>query len=285
MSERNSHYRIPVLLIVGMGHSGSTLLDLLLGAHSQIHGAGELARVKKDFHKRKCSCGARAAECPVWKHVFKDFDEIPDLRAGQTKKDFLKNNNCFKTRMKNRDLSEYLTTMERTYRNILNTTGKTAVLDSSKGPERANALLKNPNLDITIIHLVRDGRGVAWSYRKKARRLWPCLRKWCTKNLMAEVLKRRGKRTVRMHYKDLARNPEKELTRILNTAGFQFEGQMMDFRGVEQHQVGGNRMRLEGSGKIKEDTAWRHNLPLTDRLIVNSCVGWLNTYYNIRRRL
>ena len=34
-----------LLLIRGLGHSGSTILDLALGAHSQVVGLGEAARV------------------------------------------------------------------------------------------------------------------------------------------------------------------------------------------------------------------------------------------------
>ena len=72
-----------LLLIRGLGHSGSTILDLALGAHPQVVGLGEAVRVLSrpapdEAHKgpqqlrgalrfeRSCTCGALAADCPVW---------------------------------------------------------------------------------------------------------------------------------------------------------------------------------------------------------------------------
>ena len=40
-----SSKRLKLLLIRGLGHSGTTMLDLALGAHPQIIGLGEAARI------------------------------------------------------------------------------------------------------------------------------------------------------------------------------------------------------------------------------------------------
>lgn len=74
-----------LLLIRGLGHSGSTILDLALGAHPKIGGLGEAARLlavpapgeelraqlrceaKGNLrYTRRCSCGELAVDCPVW---------------------------------------------------------------------------------------------------------------------------------------------------------------------------------------------------------------------------
>ena len=72
-----------LLLIRGLGHSGSTILDLALGAHPQLIGLGEAVRVLErprlgEEHKgpqqlrgdlrfeRRCTCGELAGDCPVW---------------------------------------------------------------------------------------------------------------------------------------------------------------------------------------------------------------------------
>ena len=39
-----------LLLIRGLGHSGTTILDLALGAHSQITGLGEAVRLLEKLH-------------------------------------------------------------------------------------------------------------------------------------------------------------------------------------------------------------------------------------------
>ena len=78
-----SSTRFKLLLIRGLGHSGTTMLDLALGAHPQIIGLGEASRILArpqpgDEHRgpsqlrgahrfeRRCTCGAIAAECPLW---------------------------------------------------------------------------------------------------------------------------------------------------------------------------------------------------------------------------
>ena len=78
-----SSKRLKLLLIRGLGHSGTTMLDLALGAHPQIIGLGEAARILAtpqpgDEHRgpsqlrgahrfeRRCTCGVVAAECPIW---------------------------------------------------------------------------------------------------------------------------------------------------------------------------------------------------------------------------
>ena len=64
----------PRLIYVGtLGHSGTTLLDLLLNAHSRIASAGEL-KTLQDFladPSRRCTCGATPLRaCPFWAEVF-----------------------------------------------------------------------------------------------------------------------------------------------------------------------------------------------------------------------
>ena len=75
--------RPKLLLIRGLGHSGTTILDLALGANPNVTGLGEAARLllsprRSDAHdgpyqlrsnlrfKRLCSCGSVAADCSIW---------------------------------------------------------------------------------------------------------------------------------------------------------------------------------------------------------------------------
>jgi hypothetical protein len=42
--------------------------------------------------------------------------------------------------------------------------GREGVVDSSKNPVQALALSRSTEIDLTILHLMRDARGVAWSF-------------------------------------------------------------------------------------------------------------------------
>jgi hypothetical protein len=70
-----------LLLIRGKGHSGTTILDLVLSCHSRVAGIGEGMRVLRGNTpanqgpalvrgaqrlSRLCSCGQTVANCPVW---------------------------------------------------------------------------------------------------------------------------------------------------------------------------------------------------------------------------
>jgi hypothetical protein len=50
-------------------HSGSTLLDMLLGNHSRIVGTGEMNRLTLYAEDRICTCGETVVACPFWSSV------------------------------------------------------------------------------------------------------------------------------------------------------------------------------------------------------------------------
>ena len=65
-----------LIFISSMGHSGSTLVDLLVGAHPRFIGLGEIANVIKPgptglelARQAVCSCGHTMDECVFWSQV------------------------------------------------------------------------------------------------------------------------------------------------------------------------------------------------------------------------
>ena len=69
----NDH-SITVVYIMGRGHSGSTVLDLILGNHDDIIGVGELT---SGFGFREsietCACGESIQQCNFWKGIREDL--------------------------------------------------------------------------------------------------------------------------------------------------------------------------------------------------------------------
>ena len=57
------------LYITGRGHSGSTILDILLGNSSQIESVGELLAGLSRADREPCSCGATMSDCGFWREV------------------------------------------------------------------------------------------------------------------------------------------------------------------------------------------------------------------------
>jgi len=56
------------VFIASLGHSGSTLLDLMLGSHPRLVSLGEVhATIARAAEKQNvCTCGKAADDCPVW---------------------------------------------------------------------------------------------------------------------------------------------------------------------------------------------------------------------------
>ena len=62
-----------LIYICGSGHSGSTLLDMILGGHSKISALGEAHRVYLSAHNEGkvhlCACGLTLEKCEFWSAV------------------------------------------------------------------------------------------------------------------------------------------------------------------------------------------------------------------------
>lgn len=71
----NSGTAVPhqIVHIIGSGHSGSTLLDMILGGHSLISSLGEASFLHYNVREHKaldvCTCGLHVLECPFWSSV------------------------------------------------------------------------------------------------------------------------------------------------------------------------------------------------------------------------
>lgn len=84
-SDSASVPRDQLIYIAGSGHSGSTLLDMMLGGHSQISSLGEVHRLtmnacaKTDFELHRCTCGLTIEECPFWQKVAVKLQELLEV--------------------------------------------------------------------------------------------------------------------------------------------------------------------------------------------------------------
>ena len=270
-----------IIYIIGSGHCGSTLLDMILGSHSDVFGLGEIHNIRLD---NECACGEIIENCKYWRNLKNKID-TKKLAVFRTKKDFLLNLDKYKEFINPNavNIKEYLNINKIIFDNISEKSGKQVIVDSSKDANRLELLLKDTDLNIVVVHIVRDGRAVFWSYFKKYQKILPYMFKWFLVNLKIEIIKRRNNvKSVLVRYEDLTVNPKKEISKILNMAGLNYEESMLDFRKFEHHQVEGNRMRKSGGGEIKVDMEWKEKMPLKYKILFNTLFGWMNWLYKIK---
>lgn len=268
MAERDGVERnYTVAFIHGAGHCGSTLLNLMLNAHSQAIGLSELENIHRYFSAtalERMASGEDSEKKDFWERVFSTFE----VNTGKSLSD------CT-SRVKPAGWMEYLDPLNagdrrRTYevnRELMDAiaqVSKARVLcDASKFLIRAH-VLAGSGVPLKVIHLQRDGRGVINSFLKKGKRLQGTIGRWRKAEIGYLLLRHwlpRGD-VLFCRYEDLARRPEAVVRDICAHLGLDTEKAMTtQFAGTPHVGLSGNRMQYSGRSQISIDEAWRNELP------------------------
>lgn len=283
-----------ILYIAGYGRSGSTVLDTVLGAHPEVESVGELINAPRALFNpiEYCACGKPVGDCDFWSAVHDEWKKLSGCVDMSVLDSLQHRYECGRRLpliwlarlLKTRGYGRYLHAEQALYKAIASLSGKRFVVDSSKSPMRAFALSKMLGFDFYVIHLVRDGRGVAWSLMKpikkdpkagvqrdlKAKPAWRTALFWVQTNVLAELLIGRVLRSkmIRIRYEDFVEKPGSTLKKIGDLIG-------VDYRCVEKklveeqelpvgHTVAGNRARMAGVIKLNADYTWKKRLPKKD---------------------
>lgn len=293
--------RVQLIYIAGSGRSGSTLLDLLLGRHPRIAGVGEFTRFSDWLaHNDPCTCGAPVRECAYWLEILGDVGEdgLPVTSFGRGRAHTLR---LFARWVRGRPLPPRLQGIARENRRLLagvaRATGAEWIVDSSKDPGRLFALLASGLFDVRVLHLVRDGRGVAYSRTKPraskvrierlmergpARRtVGRTTRRWIAINLLllGARLRLPDERYRLVRYEDLAERPESEMRRIYEFCGLEPRNPLENGADRTAHNIGGNAIRFDALRRIRVDDAWRRKLSRRNRWVFalhgGNLMNWL----------
>ena len=125
----------------------------------------------------RCGCGQPFPECPFWQQVGEaafggwdqvDVDRMARLRAARWTGPGSCPSSAW-TPLRRRlqpALDEYVAYYRRTYAAIAEVSGSRVVIDSSKHASLAFCLRGRPDLDLRVVHVVRDSRAVAYSWSR-----------------------------------------------------------------------------------------------------------------------
>jgi hypothetical protein len=286
-----------VLFIGGLGRSGSTLLDLLLGQIGGFCSTGELRFIwERGFAENQlCGCGKPFKECDFWSEVVKEafgsfqqvnHQKLASLRASAERR-------LFKSALLNSSVDlrashkEYFDTIQTLYHAIHKVSGCEIVVDSSKYVGYGFLLAATPAIDLFTVHLVRDSRAVAYSWRRKKvrpeiqdhqhymsqRGILSSASRWGLRNFLAHRLQRTSKQYAFLRYEDLVSHPKDSLAKLL--VDLRLESTSLDFLDGFRaslktgHTVSGNPMRFERKEiKIQADTQWQKDMVKSHRWLV-----------------
>lgn len=310
-----------VIYLLGCGRSGTTLTNLLLDNQAQVCGVGEIYHL----HSRgwvpdgnaRCACGSLTRECEFWSDVrrvwLEDVGPTGIERYIRHQERFERLGPLYWPKalwvfrepfLSSARFTDYMRMTTSLYAALGRVSMAEVVVDSSKNPLRAFALMlwarRAPDIDLFLIHVVRDLRGVTWSKlasrRRKAYRGVTVPRffysrtaaYWTLKNLLCEALTAvHGKRrSLRIRYEDLAEKPLETLGEIgaitsldLSEVGRAAASSQPISSG---HVVYGNRLRMHDEIVVRPDHKWRSRFPERERRRIWRLFGWSARRYGYR---
>jgi hypothetical protein len=228
-----------VVFIASLGHSGSTLLDLVLGGHERFIGLGEVANtITRDgvvgpAGRPACSCGRPAAACPFWSEVDARFRAEPDA-------DFVR---------------RYAIVFE-AFTDLFG--GDVTPVDSSKSRRHLDVLHRTRCFDLRVLFLLKDVRNFAISaidnvarkraegQQREAVTAFGAFRGWHRTNReLRAYLDRERLPAFQFGYEEFCLAPERIARRLCEFLEVEFQPEMLRVRGSGSHALRGNRMRSQ----------------------------------------
>lgn len=300
--------RLPVIQVTGTGRNGSTILSEILSAADGVINLGEMWLTWSWFAQGNlCSCGDPLPQCPFWSEVVdralgpmkrEDFEELGRLQRQTVRKrrlqELLWPRHVVADDLRLADLQ-----WEELFRAALAISGGRWLIESSTEDTFPLFLGQIPDLDIRMVHLVRDPRGFAYSCMKPdipipkvvnqevympvdpVRR---SAKKWITKNTLLELFA--ASRVARYHllrYEDMLVRPAESLTALgsaLEVPLPSMPDQPGDplATGTFKHTIAGNPL-VEGPLSLRFDDKWKAALSASDQRLVTALCAPLMVKY------
>ena len=292
-----------VIFLAGLGRSGTTLLERSLAELPGVQALGEVNHLwrRSLIEDEPCGCGEAFSRCPFWQGVgeraFGGWNAVDVAAIDAAQSQAMRLRHIPELARGRRAVVSAAELIAEHHRRIYDAAGAvggaSVVVDSSKHPALAYVLRRDPAIDLRVVHVVRDSRGVAYSWTKQVERpeglaagseRWmirysPAVSAllWLAHNSSTAMLRSLGTPVMLVRYESFVREPERTLAAVAEFADLELDDNALDFveRGTIQlrpaHTASGNPLRF-ASGRIgiRADDVWRSQLPRRDRLLVSA---------------
>lgn len=292
-----SDNKIKVLYISGVNRSGSTVLTKVLNEIEGFFGVNEIVLIGPFGLKENLplSNGELFHDSKVWNNILTDaYGEIPQWKQlsyyGQPTprlSNLVIDN--FKLKKSEEDqYNAYLKKLGKLYRSIHKVTGCKVIVDSSKAPEYAYQLSKIEDIELYVLHLTRDPRGIFYSHQKVVQRkdlrndssllmirenMITFIAKYIARNIASLKLKRKAPHFLKVKYEDFAQNPGVTLARICEFLHHDYPADLVKDNTIrlskDDYGIWGNPMRRnKDKVQIIPDTQWYSKLSTWQKIAV-----------------
>jgi len=294
---------VRVLFLAGMGRSGTTLLERVIAGIPGAVGLGEVVHlwqrgVRDD---ERCGCGLVFSRCSFWQQVgasaFGGWDrvDVDAVQALRGRVDRVRHVPALLRRSPARDLriarDAYAAAFSAVYRAAAEVAGATVVIDSSKQASLPHVLAAREDIDLRVVHCVRDARAVCYAWTKRVERPdtvarasymaqyspRTMARMWASHNAAVELVRLHGVPVMRLRYEDFLADPVPVSTELARFAGLPAgPGSLRHIRSDQvqlpvTHSAAGNPLRfMVGPVPLRRDDVWQAAFPARQRRLVTA---------------
>ncbi|GAK60446.1 hypothetical protein U27_00343 [Candidatus Vecturithrix granuli] len=303
-----------LIYIVGGGHSGSTLLDMLIGTAPEVVNLGEVYFFESYnypgsdpklyvVYSKMCACGEQFSDCSFWQAVNRKLPNRMHIIRYNTLAENVKITwnmaSPLPTRYSFRVSTGDDATLFEAIESVLRETGETPLylLDSSKDPRRLVRLTQLFGSDkLVVIHLIRDGRGYVNSYAntqkervcvwgQKPQNFLICAIKWILFNWMTRrYIKKHKLQSLHISYDLFCQNPAQYINILNERLSIHIpENYLGALNSTRYHTIHGNLMKFKGITSITHDKSWRRELSWGKRVILTALLfpfNYIFTYHD-----
>lgn len=276
-----------ILYILGYGHSGSTLMNQILGSAKNSFSVGEFMFFRNRWNnknwrnnkisqeKNVCDCG-QLHRCKLWKSVSQGINMDQTYNHPDYSDSYFKTFNYLYFNQ-NKEFFSHTFNDGNLYSIILKNSKKLKpetklIVDSSKNLNRLILLKNNPDLDVKVIYLKRDLRGVISSMEKQNVFFLKTYFIWVVNNLLMRkfVKKLSESDKLEISYDYFAQNPKKYLKQINQKfeTNIDLENYIDNVNKEQYHNFSGNGMRNKKLESIKYDQSWKKRMSKPKQIIL-----------------
>jgi hypothetical protein len=282
---------LKILCITGWCRNGSTIIGNVLNEIPGFFHVGELHFLWKNAAGKGanswCGCGCVLTDCPVWSPILTIGRPAGVSAQAFAETVIRRQRACVRTRHTWRvlhnglrggdDIRAHAALMTQVYHAIAESRGARVIVDTTKIPGEAALLPFLDQITPYFVHLVRDPRAVAYSWRAPKQYVYAMSSSrstayWAGFNLATRAITRRYPgQSMFLRHEEFIADPAGTIDALLrlcddDPAANPVRGRTIEMR--TNHTVTGNPDRFRtGATVIRDrDDAWQSGLPVSAKL-------------------
>lgn len=287
--------KLPLVYILSTGRSGSTLLDVLLGAQPECWTLGEFQLLDIGIGRQmQCGCHQQLSHCDYWGPVVKRVRRTLRFPLGFFRSGLHPSGKVVRWSLLPSILTGRPLALQRPAAEAYGISNLAALdeakhaaeqhqdkvswlIDASKDPYRLLWLQASGHFDIRVIHLVRRPQGFVGNMMHSASTsslagVVKFAGRWLVDNAIARAVLWRmfWPETVKtVHYEDLASDPEGVIGGLCHWLNTPFDTKRTRGTRYEvNHGIAGNRPRWEAQ-EVGFEEPWRVTMPRAHQKLVS----------------